>query len=269
MRRGFLERTLSSLVVASEYAVSAEKMSSFGGVLQPVDPRVKVAGILGLIVSVAASRRLSLIVLLLAASIVLAILSGIRLSRLLGWIWLPVLFFTGPMALPAIFLTPGKAVFVWNGLQITLQGLRAAFFLLSRAETAATLSAILILTTPWPSVLKALQTFRCPVVLVTLLGMTYRYIFVILRNALDMFESRKSRAVGYFEPGERRRIAVSTVGVLLSKSLQLSGEVHLAMLSRGFRGETYVLQDFRWRAADVWWSAAFAAACVAALWFGR
>jgi energy-coupling factor transporter transmembrane protein EcfT len=160
---------------------------------------------------------------------------------------MPVLFFTGTIALPAVFLMPGAA------------GIRSAAFLVSRAETAATLSALLVLTTPWPWVLKALRTFRCPVVLVAILGMTYRYIFVILQTALDMFESRQSRTVGVLEARERRRLAASTAGVLLSKSLQLAGDVHLAMRSRGFQGEVYLLQDFHAGSTDWCWLAGFAA----------
>jgi energy-coupling factor transporter transmembrane protein EcfT len=108
-------------------------------------------------------------------------------------------------------------------------------------------------------VLKALRTFRCPLVLVAILGMTYRYIFVILQTACDMFESRKSRTVGVLAAAERRRLAASTAGVLLSKSLQLAGDVHLAMRSRGFQGEVYLLHEFRAVAADWWWLAGFAA----------
>ena len=62
----------------------------------------------------------------------------------------PVLLFTGAIALPALFLTPGRTALSLGGFAITAQGLRAAGFLLSRAETAATLSALLVLTTPWP-----------------------------------------------------------------------------------------------------------------------
>jgi cobalt/nickel transport system permease protein len=182
---------------------------------------------------------------------------------------MPVFFFTGAIALPAIFVTPGRPVAEVRGLVITAQGLRSAAFLLSRAETAATFSALLVLTTPWTWVLKALRTFRCPVVLVVVLGMTYRYIFVILQTALEMFESRKSRTVGVLEPRERRRLAASAAGVLLSKSLQLSGDVHLAMQSRGFRGEVYVLNDFHTRTADWFWLFGFAFLIAAALWWGR
>jgi energy-coupling factor transporter transmembrane protein EcfT len=117
--------------------------------------------------------------------------------------------------------------------------------------------------------LKALRTFRCPIVLVTVLGMTYRYIFVILTTAFEMFESRKSRTVGVLEPVERRRLASGSVGVLLSKSLQLSGDVHLAMQSRGFRGEVYIMEDFRAGVADWFWLASFVMAAAAGLWWGR
>ena len=37
-------------------------------------------------------------------------------------------------------------------------------------------------------------------VVVVILGMTYRYIFVILQTAFEMFESRKSRTVGVLDP---------------------------------------------------------------------
>jgi len=269
MRKGFIERTIASLLATSHYAASAEQMASGGGALQHVDPRVKVAGLFGLVFVVAASRQLRIIGIIFAAAFTLALLSRIPLGRMLAWVWSPVLFFTGTIALPAIFLTPGHTLGTLGPLPVTAQGLRSAAFLVSRAETAATLSALLVLTTPWPWVLKSLRTFKCPMVLVAILGMTYRYIFVILQTAFEMFESRKSRTVGVLDPPERRRLAAAAVGVLLSKSLQLSGDVHLAMQSRGFRGEVYVMQDFRTRLADWYWLGSFATLAAAGLWWGR
>jgi cobalt/nickel transport system permease protein len=269
MRASFVERTIASLLATSHYAATAEQMASSAGALQPVDPRVKVAGLFTLVFVVAASRQLRVIAAIFLFAIVLAVLSRIPITRLVAWIWMPVLFFTGTIALPAIFLTPGRSLATFGPLDITQQGLRSAAFLTSRAETAATLSALLVLTTPWPWVLKALRTFKCPLVLVTILGMTYRYIFVILQTAFEMFESRKSRTVGILEPPERRRLAAAAVGVLLSKSLLLSNDVHLAMQSRGFRGEVYLMQDFRAHRADWFWLTAFAALAAACIWWGR
>lgn len=261
----FIERTIAHLIAASERAAIAEQAAFSPGALQAVDPRVKVAGLFALIVVVAASRRLRTIAALFAVAALLAAISKIPLRRLAAWVWSPALFFTGAIALPAIFLTPGRGV----GFAMTEQGLRSAAFLIGRAETAATFSALLVLTTPWPWVLKALRVFRCPVILVAILGMTYRYIFVMLQTALEMFESRKSRTIGVLPPAERRRLASSAAGVLLSKSLQIGNEVHLAMQSRGYRGEIHLLQDFRARAADWFWLSGFALVAAASLWWGR
>ncbi len=262
---GYIERTIAHLVRASERAAIAEQAAFSQGALQSVDPRVKVAGLFALIVVVAASRRLRVIAALFVVAVILSAISRVRMPRLAGWVWVPALLFTGAIALPAVFLTPGSPV----AFAMTKQGLRAAAFLIGRAETAATFSALLVLTTPWPWVLKALRIFRFPVILVAILGMTYRYIFVILQTALEMFEARKSRTVGVLPPAERRRLASSAAGVLLSKSVHMSEEVHLAMRSRGFRGEIYLLQDFRARATDWGWLAGFAALAAAALWWGR
>jgi cobalt/nickel transport system permease protein len=269
LKRSFIERTISTLHTSAQYAASAEQTAAEGGVLQGIDPRVKVAGLFGLVCVVAASRELRVIGVLFLIAVILAMLSRIRFKRILGWVWLPAFVFTGTIAAPAIFLTPGRTVATAGPLTISEQGLRSAAFLVSRAETAATLSALLVLTTPWPWVLKSLRTFKCPMILVAVLGMTYRYIFVILQTAFEMFESRKSRTVGLLEPPERRRLAASAVGVLLSKSLQLSGDVHLAMQSRGFRGEVYVMQDFHARTSDWCWVAAFSGIAAAGLWWGR
>jgi energy-coupling factor transporter transmembrane protein EcfT len=99
--------------------------------------------------------------------------------------------------------------------------------------------------------------------------MTYRYLFVILDTALDMFESRESRTVGVLEGPDRRRLATATVGVLLSKSYHLSTDVHLAMQSRGFRGEVYLLDDFAMQAADWCWLLSFFSIATAVIWVGR
>jgi cobalt/nickel transport system permease protein len=265
----FIERTITSFIATSEYAASAERIAASGGVLQRVDPRVKVAGLLGLIVAVAASRRLVVIACMFGCALLLAVVSKVSLPKLGTWIWVPALLFTGLIAAPAIFLTPGSSLFEFHGLTITSQGVRSALFLVSRAETTATLSALLVLTTPWPWVMKSLRVFKCPMVVVAILGMTYRYVFVILQTALDMFESRKSRTVGVLDPAERRRLAASAAGVLLSKSFQLSGDVHLAMQSRGFRGEVYLVHDFRAETADWLWLFGFIAVALGSIWWGR
>jgi energy-coupling factor transporter transmembrane protein EcfT len=128
---------------------------------------------------------------------------------------------------------------------------------------------LLILTTPWTRVLKALRVLHIPVVFVVILGMAYRYIFLLLESARDMLESYRSRMVGRLEGPDRRRLAAASVGVLMSKTLHLSGDVYSAMLARGYRGEVYMLDDFRTAPLDWIMLGFFAAIAAGALYCGR
>jgi cobalt ECF transporter T component CbiQ len=270
-RKSFVERTLIGISDTMERALYAEELAAINGALQRLDPRVKVVGMLALIVAVALARNILVILGLFGVALLLALLSHVPLRTLAARVWLGALLFTGAIALPAIFITPGDIVYRLPllGWSITAQGLGGATYLISRVETAATFSLLLVLCTPWIHVLKALRVLRVPVVFVVILGMTYRYIFLMLQTARDMFESRQSRMVGELAGADRRRLASASVGVLLSKTFQLSNEVYMAMLSRGFRGEVHTLDDFQMQPRDWAWLAGFAGLSALAVWLGR
>ena len=54
----FVERTISSLVNALERALDAEELAKGDGLLQRLDPRIKVVGILALVVATATAHKL-------------------------------------------------------------------------------------------------------------------------------------------------------------------------------------------------------------------
>lgn len=239
-----------------EYALGAEEFARKSGLLQGIDPRAKLVGLMALIVAAAVARKLPVIGMIFAIALALAVLSRVPFTTLAKRAWIGAFLFTGLIALPAPFITPGDEAFTLPlvGLPVTKTGLKSACFLIARTETAVTLSLLLALCTPWAHVLKSLRALRVPAILVVILGMTYRYIFLLLQTAREMLESRQSRTVGKLTAGESRRIATASVGALLSKTMELSGEVYLAMRSRGFRGEVDILDDFRMRLRD--WAAA-------------
>ena len=265
-RGGFLENTLEGLHSAMERALYAESAAERNGVLQRLDARVKVAGLLAMVIAGALSVKLWVIGTILTLALALAALSHVAVRTLAARVWLGAMIFSGLIAVPAVFLTPGTPVF---GSPMTIQGIRAGCFLVLRAVTAATLVFLLAYTTPWSHILKALRIFRVPVVFVVILGMTTRYILLLLETAHDMFQSRKSRRVNRLTPAENRRLAITSSGVLLTKTLHLSGEVYQAMQSRGFRGEVYLLDDFEMRARDWIAAGAFATVAAALLLLGR
>ncbi len=267
-RDAFLDRLADGIVRAMAHALAADSLARRDGFLQRLDPRFKLAGLLALIVVAVEVKTLMALAGLFLLGVALALPSRVPLSRLAKQVWLSVLVFTGLIALPAVFLVPGEIVgrvplLHWP---LTLQGLRSGAFLLGRSETTATYALLLILCTPWPHVLKALRVYRVPIVVVVILGMTHRYIFVFLETAAQMIEARRSRMVGALSPERRRQVATGIAGAMLGKALQLSGDVHLAMISRGYRGEVRLIDDFCAKPLD--WLALSGAGAIAfaALW---
>src|SRR5659263_571441 len=65
---------------------------------------------------------------------------------------------------------------------------------------------------------------------VLIIGMAYRYIFLLLGTVTDMYEARKARTVGAQTHDRTAREFVSaSAGSLFGKAHQLSEEVHMAM----------------------------------------
>ncbi len=271
MRGNFTARTVAGILEATEYALVAEEMARLDGLLQRINPCAKVIGLLALIVAGSLSRRLWVIAGIFVIALSLALLSRVPVGVLAKRGWITSLLFTGMIGLPALFITPGPAFFSLPplGLTVTKPGIVSVSFLITRVLTAVTLSLLLVLTTPWARVLKALRILGLPAVIVVSLGMTYRYIFLLLQTAREMLESRQSRTVGELPGSEHRRMAAASVGVLLGKSLQMSGEVYLAMQSRGFRGEVDTLDEFKMAPRDWLAMTVMVAIAVVAFLLGR
>ncbi len=267
----FLENTLAGFFRLLEHALDAEDIAKNRGLLQSLDPRIKLVGIAGLVVASAMVHKLWIIGMVFVVALALGAASRVSPLFLGKRVWVPVLLFTGVIALPAPFVIPGRVVGHLPGLgwPLTAQGLTSASYLVARVETAATLSVLLILSTTWIHVSKAMRVLHVPAIVVVIIGMAYRYIFLLLDNARAMLESRQSRMVGEMAASDYRRLAAASVGVLLSRTVQLGGDVYSAMLARGFEGEVYVLDDFQTRALDWIMLSVFAALAAAAIYYGK
>ncbi|MFH1169878.1 MAG: cobalt ECF transporter T component CbiQ [Chloroflexota bacterium] len=264
---GFLSRNIAHLTQALESVIFAENMARAPGLLQGLDPRVKMATFLLFIVTVGLARSLATLAIIFALILVLVWLSRVPLLFFLKRVLFFVPVFAVVIAIPALFITPGDTLIAIAGnIGITQQGARAAGLLVLRVTDSLSLGVLLILTTTWTNLLMALRWFRLPPLVVATIGMTYRYIFLLLHNANAMFLARRSRTVGGFSGGENRRWLARALTTTLAKSQHLSEEVYLAMLSRGYRGEVLALSSFSLRRRDIFWAAFALTAIVLLLW---
>lgn len=277
-----MQKTLAGISRAVEGAVFSERLASRAGMLQETDPRIKTVGLLGLLVVAALLRHWYILAGLYTVALGLAAASRISLGFFIRRVWLFIPLFAGIVALPSIFsiFRPGDPLLtIWDfghkvnigpwslgtSLAITHQGVKGAVLLVLRVATSVSFAVLLVLTTHWADLLRSLRVFHVPRVFVLILSMTYRYIFLLLGMARDMFTARTSRMVGPSSPREDRRFVASSMGTLLGKSHAFSTEVYAAMISRGFNGEPVTLRTYRAAAADWLWLAGVALVAAATI----
>ena len=264
----FLEQNLSHFTTVLQHSVFAEEAASQTGWLQNMDPRIKTIGFLLLLLASAFSHSLPVSVAIYALSLILAAGSHVFSVHFFRRVWIFMPLYSALIAFPALFFTPGKPLLELPFFTMTEQGAKAAGFLVIRVATSVSYMFLLVLTTSWPRFLKALRSIGVPRIAVFLIAMAYRYIYVLLHTANSLFLARKSRRVGL----EAWRSAGESLGVmmnvLLGKSYQLSGDVFLAMQSRGFRGEPVILSDFKMRTGDFGWLILLAGSAVIAFYMG-
>ena len=253
--RTYLEKNLFRLSLAIQESMFAEEAAARPGWLQKIDPRIKLIGLLLLILSCSFAHRIFPIVLLFLFSILLVAGSSLLSFSFFRRLWIFIPLYTTLVALPALFLTPGDIllkipVTEWT---VTHQGVRSAILLIARVTTTVSLLLLIVLTTRWSALLKALRWMGLPQLLVFMLAMTYRYIYVLLQSMTALFLARQSRRVGPEAWRSTKQWLGAISGALLGKSYSLSSEIYLAMISRGFRGEPVLLEDFKAKSHDWLW----------------
>jgi cobalt/nickel transport system permease protein len=276
---GFMKKTLHDIAEALKNEVFSESLASQTGLLQGLDPRAKLVTIFILIGATGFLHHIFTLFLFNLWLFWLARTSRVPINIFVKRVWIVVPLFTGILVFPALFnvVRPGTPLLVlihlgrplqfglWTipqDVAITQQGVAAAVLLVLRVGASVSLAVLLTLTTRWNTLLKALSVFRIPAVFITVLEMTYRYIFLLLQTSSEMFMARKSRTVGQANTPEQRRFVTSAMGRLLSKTHATSEEVHGAMLSRGYTGQPKMLLHFQMKRSDWLWTALVLAVAV-------
>jgi cobalt/nickel transport system permease protein len=230
---------------------------------------VKVVAFIALVLAAGLSRDWRVMIALYALTLVGIAAGRLDVKAFLLRVWLGIPLFSGIVVAPSIFFIHGHEIFSiplgFATLTVTGAGLHAAGIFVLRVAVSVSLAVLLVLTTRWADILKSLRFFRVPTIFVLILGMAYRYIFLLLHTVNGMFEARKSRIVARTTGKEQRWWIVSSMSVLMSRSFRMSDEVYQAMLARGFTGEVRTLHDYRMTPVDWMFGVATVLAAVGAI----
>ncbi len=228
-----LEKNIAAVARIIEATVANERWARSDGFLQSLDARIKIAALPLTILLCALTKNIPVLLVLYAASLVLAVLSGIGAIDFIKRVWIFIPLFTGVIAVPALFMTPGRGIASVGPVTITREGLTTAVFLIMRVSTSVSFTALLILTTRWHVVTRALGQLRAPTVLVSLLSISYRYFLLLLRTLVELLTARTSRVIAALPYRLELSFLSRSTGYLFVRSLHLAEEVQMAMISRG------------------------------------
>jgi len=220
--------------------------------LRHVHPGEKFAfALVTMLICLAASSPAAPLAVLLVMSGAVLLLAGIPWRFYLKLLTLPLSFLIigvltvavsisfAPSPAPMFGLTLGKIT-----IGFTAAGWHAAALLLVKSLGAVSCLYFLSLTTPVVEIVSLLRRLYVPALFVELMGLIYRFIFVIMETAEKMYIAQSSRW-GYASV----RTAYTSLGLLAAnlfgKSYHRSQALFIGLQSRCYSGELHVLENPR------------------------
>ncbi|NLE77770.1 MAG: cobalt ECF transporter T component CbiQ [Chloroflexi bacterium] len=232
--------------------------------IHQLDPRLKLLATLAFVLAVTSTPpagwpAFALLAVLAAGSIRLAgipLWEGLRRSTI-------ALPFVGMAAFSLPFTRAGQVVWGFQimgwQINVTDAGLLLFASVMVKAWLSVLVSGLLVVSSPFTHLVSAMRALRVPPALTSTISFMYRYLFVLVDEALRLQTAREARSAGRGRTVLwRAQVLGWMVGSLFIRSYERSERIYVAMLSRGFTGEEQSLMGLTWRPRDSWAGLAWA-----------
>jgi cobalt/nickel transport system permease protein len=279
----FVDKTLRHVLSFIEDSMFNETVSAKDGLLQKIEPRLKIITLLLFIFVLSLQKSMGGIAIFLFPVVLLVLASQIPLRSFLKKL-LPAATITACVSVPVILnlVVGGDPLFVLSRLErpmnigpivvpgeiaITEQGLKSALTLLLRVLVSVSFVFLMIMTTRPNTFMKSVSSL-IPGPLNSVVSISYRYIFLLVRKTEQFIIGLKSRQLSAVKTAGGQRWAASRIGLLFSISMELSDDLAMAMESRGYRGDKFEIQNstFKIKTGDMFWLVFTVLFCGAMVW---
>ena len=226
---------------------SVELQSEASGLLQRIDSRAKIITVFVFLVCILSLSPFNISTLILygAFPIVSCSMGNISYYRVAkrSLVVLPFVAFIG------IFnpLIDTRTMFYIGGTSISA-GWVSFFSIILRGMLSAQVVFILIMSSGFYNTCNALSRLGVPSVLTVQMLFVYRYIFVLIQEAVSMQRARASR--GFGKRNYPFRLWGVFIGQLFLRTIRHSEAVRNAMQARGFNGKIHSPTHNSWTARD-------------------
>lgn len=205
-----------------------------------VDPRTKLVGLIAFLMAAAVSTVVEASIFILAVSLTIAGTSRIPVKHLAS---------LSLASLPFIVATTLGAVAAGRP--------ESAVYIAIRIFSSVLVAVVFASTTPLFEQIRALQFFRVPKIMTTMILFTYRFVFVFIDDMERMKLARKARG---FRGGAHlldiraMRTIGQTIGMLFIKVNERAGRVFDSLTNRGFSGTAVTGKRLKLQVVDAAYS---------------
>lgn len=151
----------------------------------------------------------------------------------------------------------GCNIGIWH-VAVTYQGLSTLINVTIKAWLSMLCLTIMTSTTKFADMLEGMYLLKVPAVFVQIISFMYRYLFVLVDQAMRMQIAIDSRNFG-----ANRELIFKTIGNIIGslfiRSYERGERIYAAMLSRGYNGEIPSVHKLRFRFRDACFVSSLAA----------
>lgn len=269
----FIEKGINHLAGVIKKGYVHWQLLSQNGLFQKMDPRIKVLFLIFFIVIVSLKRDFLSEIYIWIFILVLALLSRLSIVTFykrvlfLGFIFgfliaLPSAFnliTKGEIILPVVKLSRPYHFWIYHvpaDIGITREGIYGVTTLTMRVINSLSLSFLVLYTTPFPEIVRALKVLKVPDSFLIIITLCYKYIFIFSKTVEDMYLAKKSRMIREDSNKKAREWIAGRLAFIFKKTRLRCEEVFKAMVVRGFSDTIRVYGFRKMRTAD-WFSGAF------------
>lgn len=214
-----------------------------------LDPRVKLALAVAFILTAAlippGAWPAYVLLMAVAFSVILLSELGVRFVYARAVLAAPFVL----AALPLLFTVAGEPLAAFQvgpwTLTLTQPGLVRFISVALKSWLSVQIAIVLAATTAFPDLLAAMRSLRVPRLLVAVIGLMWRYLFVLVDEVLRLMRAREARSGHPIAPAGRvggslawrAQVTGGMAGNLLLRSFDRSERIYAAMASRGYDGE--------------------------------
>lgn len=257
-RPAFLDRGLLAVSRLLKDTYVQWDLSAKEGLFQRFDARLKLLFLIFFAVAISLKKDLLSEIVVMAILLTFSLLSRLPLAAVYSRVLALTLAFGGLVSFPSAcnVIVPGTVIVPFFTLTssydllfyhipktigFTREGLHLVVLLSLRVANSLTVCMLVLYTTPFPDLIKALRLLHVPSLVILVITLFHKYVFILACALEEMHLAMKSRIMTSFTSSGVRIWATDRMAYLYRKTHRTCEDVFGGMLSRGFTGEVQLI----------------------------